>query len=149
MKSSTVQKVTCILMVWCTAKHPWIPTYLPFGLCSSPKLFNSVADALEWVIVDQGGTLVEGVIHYLDNFLFGGCPNSDSCSRVLDLALQLCWATGFQVMQEKVVGPAIVIDFLGFIINSLHQADDPVVKIQYKAWPSLSNRQPTACQLSG
>ena len=48
-------------------------------------------------------------------------------------------------MQEKVVGPATEIDFLGFIIDSfygnwlafreiiLHQANDPVVKIQYKA----------------
>ena len=132
-------------MVWCTAKRPWIPIHLPFGPRSAPKLFNSVGDALEWVIVDQGGTLVEFVIHYLDNFLFGGHPNSDSCSRVLDLALQLCWATGFQVMQEKVVGPATEIDFLGFIIDSfngnwlafreiiLHQANDPVVKFQYKA----------------
>ena len=94
-------------------------TCLPFGLRSAPKLFNAVADALEWMIVNEGGAQVEFVIHYLDDFLFGGRPGSEVCGRVLDLALHLCQVVGFPVMQEKVLGPATVIDFLGFIIDTV------------------------------
>ena len=96
-------------------------TCLPFDLHSAPKLFNATADALEWIIVNQGGSLVlvlvEFISHYLDDFLFGGRSKSNSCSRVLNLALFLCQNLGFPVMSEKVVGPATIIDFLGFIID--------------------------------
>ena len=94
-------------------------TCLPFGFRSAPKLFNAVADALEWVMVNEGGAQVEFVIHYLDNFLFGGRPGSESCSRALDHGLRLCRTVGFPVMQEKVLGPATVLDFLGFIMDTV------------------------------
>ena len=96
----------------------YVDTCLPFGLRSVPKLFNAVADALEWVIVNEGGSQVEFVIHYLDDFLFGGRPGSEACGKALDLALHLCREVGFPVMQEKVLGPATVLDFLGFIIDT-------------------------------
>ena len=99
-------------------ERTFVDTCLPFGLRSAPKLFNAIADALEWVIVNQGGSLVEFIVHYLDDFLFGGHPNSDSCCRVLDLALCLCQVMGFPAMREKIVGPATVIDFLGFVIDT-------------------------------
>ena len=38
---------------------------LPFGLRSAPKIFNSVADAVEWCVVREG---VEHIFHYLDDF---------------------------------------------------------------------------------
>ena len=58
---------------------------------------------------------MEYVIYYLDDFLFGGHPNSDSCGRSLDLALRVCDEVGFPAMPEKVVGPSTLIEFLGFI----------------------------------
>ena len=97
----------------------FVDTCLPFGLRSAPKLFNAVADALEWVMVNEGGAQVEFVIHYLDDFLFGGRPGSEACSRALDHGLRLCRTVGFPVMQEKVLGPATVLDFLGFIIDTV------------------------------
>ena len=39
---------------------------LPFGLGSAPKIFNAVADALDWCIKQQGASLVE---HYLDDYI--------------------------------------------------------------------------------
>ena len=35
---------------------------LPFGLRSAPKIFNAVADALQWVVKQNGVTYLE---HYL------------------------------------------------------------------------------------
>ena len=103
----------------CWQGKTFMDTCLPFGLRSTPKLFNATADALEWIIVNQGGPLIDFISHYLDDFLFGGRPKSDSCGRALNLALLLCLELGFPVMFEKVVGPATIIDFLGFIVDML------------------------------
>ena len=45
----------------------YIDTVLPFGLRSAPKVFNAVADALEWIMRKQG---IAHSLHYLDDFLF-------------------------------------------------------------------------------
>ena len=50
---------------------------LPFGLRSAPKIFNAVADALEWCIASEG---VEVMYHYLDDFAVLGPPDSAQCS---------------------------------------------------------------------
>ena len=39
---------------------------LPFGLRSDPKIFNAVADTLQWIIQNHG---VFNVEHYLDDFI--------------------------------------------------------------------------------
>ena len=44
----------------------YINTAIPFGLRSAPKIFNAVADAIQWI------SGVESVIHYLDDYLIIG-----------------------------------------------------------------------------
>ena len=44
----------------------FIDSVLPFGLRSAPKIFNALADAVEWTIRQAG---VGTVFHYLDDFL--------------------------------------------------------------------------------
>jgi hypothetical protein len=95
----------------------FINTCLPFGLRSAPKIFNATADALEWLIANEGETFVEFVFNYLDDFLFGGSPNSDSCGRNLELALRICCLLSFPVMAEKVSGPSTILEF-GFVIDT-------------------------------
>ena len=54
-------------------------TTLPFGLHSAPKIFNAVADALAWILGQAG----KGVpLHYLDDYLFLGPPESKECEEV-------------------------------------------------------------------
>lgn len=55
-----------------------------FGLRSAPKLYNAVADTLLWIL---GG--VEG-LHYLDDILLFGDPNSEQCEQALRSALACC-----------------------------------------------------------
>ena len=62
----------------------YIYTVLPFGLRSAPKIFNSVVDALEWVVRAYG---VTEVCHYLDDFLVAGAPGSSQCTRALSTLL--------------------------------------------------------------
>ena len=104
-----------IIPRWCKCER----LYSMFPLLCAPKIFNATTDALEWIIADQGRSFLEFILHYLDDFLLGGSPGSDSCGRVLDLALRICMELGFPVMAEKVVGPSTTIEFLGFLIDSV------------------------------
>ena len=54
----------------------FIDTMLPFGLRSAPKIFNALADALEWVLRSAG---IQHVFHYLDDFIILGTPSSSQC----------------------------------------------------------------------
>ena len=57
-------------------EHTFIDTCLPFGLHSTPKLFNILADLLTGVLTRQGVTII---LHYLDDFLILGPPASNTC----------------------------------------------------------------------
>ena len=97
----------------------YVDCCLPFGLRSAPKLFNAVADALEWIICCHNDHMVEFVIHYLDDFLFAGEAGSSSCRRSLNLALRLCGDLGVPIMPEKVAGPSTSLEFLGLLIDTV------------------------------
>ena len=58
----------------------YIDTTLPFGLRSAPKIFTAVADALEWVLSQDG---LSWSIHYIDDFLTAGCAGTDECANNL------------------------------------------------------------------
>ena len=90
----------------------YVDTVLPFGLRSAPKVFNAVADALEWIMQKHG---ILHTLHYLDDFLF---LERDHCGRILQLALQICEELGVPVAPEKVKGPLPVLEFLGIILDS-------------------------------
>ena len=46
----------------------YVDATLPFGLRSAPKIFNAVADGLQWILGEAG---VEG-LHYLDDYIIFG-----------------------------------------------------------------------------
>ena len=64
---------------------------LPFGLWSAPKIFLAFANALAWVLGQEG---IQGQLHYLDDFLFIGPPSSPQCKKALLTALQVCKRLG-------------------------------------------------------
>ena len=88
---------------------------LPFGLRSAPKLFTAVADALLWSLGRQG---IVHAMHYLDDFLVLGPPNSPECSQALQRNLQLCDRVGFPIAAHKVEDPATRLAFLGILIDT-------------------------------
>ena len=98
-------------------RNCYVDCCLPFGLRSAPKLFNAVADALEWIICCHNDHMVEFVIHYLDDFLFAGEAGSSSCQRSLNLALRLCGDLGVPIMPEKVAGPSTSLGLLIDIVK--------------------------------
>ena len=62
----------------------FVDSVLPFGLRSAPKIFNALADALEWTVRQAG---VGTVFHYLDDFLIVAPPMSHQCGEDLDRLL--------------------------------------------------------------
>jgi len=54
----------------------YINGMLPFVLRSAPKIFNSVADVVEWCVSREG---VDYIFHYLDDFAVVGPLDSDTC----------------------------------------------------------------------
>ena len=82
-------------MVW--KGRIYIDTTLLFGLRFAPKIFNSVADALEWVMQARG---VRNVAHYLDDY----SPRSMECAEDLEKALTVCRELGVPVASHKCVG---------------------------------------------
>ena len=94
----------------------YVDAALPFGLRSAPKIFNALADGLEWIMIKHG---VAHAIHYLDDFLFLGPPDSLVCQQSLTKALAICQNLGVPVAMHKCEGPATTLTFLGIELDTI------------------------------
>ena len=86
---------------------------LPFRLRSAPKIFTAVVDALLW------GHGVIHNMHYLDDFLILGPPNTRSCHQDLSTSLDLCDRLGFPIARHKLVDPSALLSFLGIQVDTV------------------------------
>ena len=96
----------------------YVDAALPFGLRSAPKIFNAVADGLEWCAAKEG---IEHIFHYLDNFDVLGLPHSAVCQKNLDTLVRVCKELQVPLAPEKKEGPSTVNVFLGIIIDTMRQ----------------------------
>ena len=87
----------------------FVDSALPFGLQSAPKIFNALADALEWIVHDHG---VKHLWYYLDDFITCGLAGSDECLLNLNVLTDICRHLGVPLAEEKMEGPATSIVFL-------------------------------------
>ena len=95
----------------------FIDTCLPFGLRSAPKLFNILADLLQWIAQRQG---VSHIMHYLDDSLLLGSSGSNECRTNLNTIIRCCETLGIPLALEKVEGPSTSLSFLGIVIDTKH-----------------------------
>ena len=94
----------------------FVDTALPFGLRSAPKIFTALADAAEWIARKEG---IDFIIHYLDDFLLIGAPNSDECARAVLTLLEIFRRLGFPIAVNKREGPDTMLGFLGFELDTM------------------------------
>ena len=95
----------------------------------STQNFNSVADALQWVVRSRGA---RWLFHYLDDFLCLGSPGTEECSLALATLLGTCEELHLPLATEKQKGPASCIEFLGIELDSAAmQLRLPVQKLEY------------------
>ena len=93
----------------------YIDTVLPFGLRSAAKMFNAVADALNWHLKKAG---VEFVEHCLDDYIIMGSPGTSQCQDSLTMVDRECKVLGVPLVAHKWEGPATCITFLGILIDT-------------------------------
>ena len=94
----------------------YVDLALPFGLRSAPYIFNSVANMVEWILLHKYH--LTDLLHYLDDYITAGSPNSDQCARNLVTAQAVCQALGLPLHPDKCVGPATRLVVLGIELDS-------------------------------
>ena len=83
----------------------YIDPMLPFGLWSAPKMFNAVADALNWHLQVVGSPLIR---HYLDDYIIIIPPDRVRCRELITILHHKCSRLG---MPTSVMVPPPVSHF--------------------------------------
>lgn len=99
--------------------HYYVDLTLPFGLHSAPFIFNAIADMLEWILVHPYQS--SALLHYLDDFIMAGPPDSPQCTHNLRNALTVCKWLSLPLHLSKCEGPATVLVVLGIELDSVNQ----------------------------
>lgn len=94
----------------------FVDTVLPFGLRSEPKIFNTIADALQWIAKHRGIAYLE---HFLDDFITVGAPQSPECDHNLSLLLDTCSILKMPIALQKKEDPSTCLTFLGIELNTV------------------------------
>ena len=94
----------------------YVDLRLPFGLRSSPYLFNRLADAFEWLL--KNNHRVKDLMHYLDDYFTVGPANSPVCANNVKTIIQVASNVGIPLAPNKLEGPTTRLTFLGILIDS-------------------------------
>ena len=94
----------------------FVDKVLLFGLRSAPLIFSAVADALQFMMIQNGATFVD---HYIDDFITMGALRSNECANNVRIMHHTCDTAGAPIEEEKFEGPATTLPFLGIEINSV------------------------------
>ena len=76
------------IWAWNCGANIILTLVLPFGLLSAPYIFNAVAEAVEWILVNS--YKVPNLLHYLDDFITVSSPDSPQCAQNLSTSLAVC-----------------------------------------------------------
>lgn len=121
---------------------------LTFGCRSSPCLFNMVSEALCWILLNNAG--VPSVLHLLDDFFLVDPPASAPGPSLPKLKL-LFRRLGVPLSDEKTVGPATALEFLGIKLDSVAMVAslplDKLFRIRDVARAVVSSRTLTKRQM--
>ena len=93
----------------------YIDRALPFGLRSAPKIFSAIADFMAWILHQQG---IRFQLHYLDDFLFLGEPNSQEAALCLETTVRTFQHLSIPIAAHKTEGPSTTLVFLGILIDT-------------------------------
>ena len=91
---------------------------LCFGMKSSPKQFNILATAMEYIIAKRGE--FSTILHYMDDYV-AVCPTFESAQQILYIMVSTFESAGFQVQPEKTLGPARALEYLGIMVDTVKQ----------------------------
>ncbi|XP_052428992.1 uncharacterized protein LOC127970440 [Carassius gibelio] len=98
----------------------WLEKYyfavrLTFGCKSSPKIFDMLSEAVCWIL--SNNYAIPHIIHLLDDFLVISSPKAIPAAHILTVQ-KVFSELGIPIAQEKTMGPATTIEFLGIYLDS-------------------------------
>lgn len=106
--------------------------------CSTYEKFSTF---LQWCIEQECD--FDTLLHYIDDFLFFGPPDSYICAQLLKKFDEITERFGVPTAPEKRVPPCTLIEFLGLLIDSVRQQvrvpKDKIVDILHKIDIALSH----------
>lgn len=88
---------------------------LCFGCRSSPKIFDTLSEAICWIALNNYNIKV--ILHLLDDFLTIDRPEADG-DRTMALLSLIFNALRIPIAIHKTQGPAMVLEYLGIILDS-------------------------------
>lgn len=101
--------------------HYYADLCLPFGLKSSPALWDVYASLANWICNLNG---VQNLRHYVDDYITVGTAGSNQCAIAVQTILKVFKALGIPVNTDKFAlegTPTTTIKFLGINIDSVKQ----------------------------
>ena len=117
----------------------YVDTVLPFGLRSSPYLFNQLADTLNYIAELNYG--LKDLLHYLDDFLLVQPAFHPSHAQVqFETLLRVFKRLGIPLAEgpDKICPPSTVLTFLGIEIGT----------IKDELWLSSTKLREVKCQVT-
>ena len=90
-------------------------TRLVFGSRASPKLFESFAASIEWILVNRFN--LDHVLHLLDDFLLVTPPNSNA-HTAMDTFIDVLAQLDVPLSPSKTEGPVTSLQYLGIILDT-------------------------------
>ena len=94
---------------------------MPFGCSISCSTFEKFATFLEACVRRRAGS--KSLLHYLDDFFGGGRCGSDQCKHLMQVFSQCMNQLGVPLADEKTVGPATVVCFLGLELHTVDSVE--------------------------
>ena len=89
---------------------------LPQGLSTSCSEFEKFSTSLQWILMNKLD--VKYVSHILDDFMFFGHPNTNTCNTALQAFLSLAASIDLPIKHEKTVTPSTAVELHGILVNS-------------------------------
>jgi hypothetical protein len=90
---------------------------LPMGASISCSTFEELSRALQWILVNC--FQIHSVSHILDDFIFLGNPNSDSCFKSLEMFERLMIELNIPLNKEKTVLPSTCVIVHGLEVDTV------------------------------
>jgi hypothetical protein len=95
--------------------------FLPMGAsisCALP-VFEKFSTFIQWAVEYESDNK-PSILHYLDDFLFGGKSETTQCQETMHTFEQVCTSLGIPIANEKTKGPSTVITFLGVEFDTIN-----------------------------
>jgi len=108
--------------LWCLHGFKWNDLYyfytrLVFGSRSSPKIFDTLSQAICWIIEHHFD--VQHILHLLDDFLTIDSPEGTDAERTMAIITLVFNKLHIDLSSEKTVGPATLLEYLGIILDTI------------------------------